>query len=67
MSLETAVPGVCNEGLFALHALTVDALRRPEWHAAIGKARNVAARRSATCSPGLGYRVRRAGVRAAET
>ena len=33
-SLETAVPGLRNEGLFALHALVDDAKRRPEWHAA---------------------------------
>ncbi len=58
-SLETAVPGLCNEGLFALHALMVDAQRRPEWHAAIGKARNVAARKERDLLTGLGYRVER--------
>jgi hypothetical protein len=66
-SLETAVPGLCNEGLFALHAPMVDAQRRPKWHAAIGKARNVAARRERDLLTGLGYRVRRAGMSAAET
>jgi hypothetical protein len=45
----------------------VDAQRRPEWHAAIGKARNVAARRKRDLLTGLGYRVRRAGVSDAET
>jgi hypothetical protein len=36
------VPGLPNEGLFALHALTVDAQRRPEWRAASGKVKKVA-------------------------
>jgi hypothetical protein len=58
-SLESAVPGLCNEGLFALHALTVNAQRRPEWHAAIVKARNVAARKERDLLTGLGYRVER--------
>jgi hypothetical protein len=58
-SLETAVPGLRNEGLFALHALMVDAQRRPEWHAAIGKARNVAAQKERDLLTGLGYRVER--------
>jgi hypothetical protein len=65
-SLETTVSGLCNEGMFALHALMVDAQRRPEWHAVIGKARNVAARRKRDLLTGLDYRVR-AGVRTAET
>jgi hypothetical protein len=30
-SLETPAPGLRNEGLFALHELTQDAPRRPEW------------------------------------
>jgi hypothetical protein len=30
-SLETPAPGLRNEGLFALHELTNDAPRRPEW------------------------------------
>jgi hypothetical protein len=58
-SLETDVPGLCNEGLFAFHALRVDAQRRPEWHAAAAKARNVAARRERDLLAGLGYRVER--------
>jgi hypothetical protein len=36
-SLDTAVPGLRNEGLFALHALTIDAQRRPEWASASDK------------------------------
>lgn len=36
-SLDTPVPGLRNEGLFALHALTVAAQRRPEWTGASGK------------------------------
>jgi hypothetical protein len=31
-SLETPAPGLRNEGLFALHELTQDAPRRPEWN-----------------------------------
>jgi hypothetical protein len=58
-SLETRIPGLCNEGLFALHALEVDAQRRPEWHAAIAKARNVATRKERDLLTGLGYRVER--------
>jgi hypothetical protein len=58
-SLETRIPGLCNEGLFALHALETDAQRRPEWHAAIGKARNVAARKERDLLHALGYRVDR--------
>jgi hypothetical protein len=58
-SLETRIPGLCNEGLFALHALEVDAQRRPEWHAAVAKARNVAARKERDLLAGLGYRVER--------
>jgi hypothetical protein len=58
-SLETRIPGLCNEGLFALHALETDAQRRPEWQGAIGKARNVAARKERDLLAGLGYRVGR--------
>jgi hypothetical protein len=58
-SLETAVPGLCNEGLFALHALMVEAPRHPEWHAAMSKARTVAARKDRDLLAGLGYRVER--------
>jgi len=58
-SLETRIPGLCNEGLFALHALETDAQRRPEWQEALGKARNVAARKERDLLAGLGYRVER--------
>lgn len=58
-SLETRVPGLCNEGLFALHALEVDAPRRAEWQAAVAKAKNVAAHRDRDLLVGLGYRVER--------
>ena len=37
----------------------IDAQRRPEWHAAIGTARNVAARKDRDLLQGLGYRVER--------
>ncbi len=58
-SLETRIPGLCNEGLFALHALETDAQRRPEWHVAMARARNVAARRERDLLAGLGYHVER--------
>jgi hypothetical protein len=41
-SLDTEVPGLRNEGLFALHALTGDMPRRPEWTAATVKAALIA-------------------------
>lgn len=38
-SLDTSSPGLRNEGLFALHELTEDAPRRPEWSEHARKAR----------------------------
>lgn len=58
-SLDTAVPGLRNEGLFALHALTIDAQRRPEWSAAATKVKKVATRRGQELLTALGYRVER--------
>lgn len=58
-SLETRIPGLCNEGLFALHALETDAPRRAEWQAATVKARNAAARKERDLLAALGYRVER--------
>ncbi|RVQ66943.1 hypothetical protein EKN06_08315 [Croceicoccus ponticola] len=40
-SLETAVPGLRNQGLFALHELTVDAPRQPDWMAAVQRGRSM--------------------------
>jgi hypothetical protein len=56
-SLDTPVPGLRNEGLFALHALTVDAQRRPEWSAVSGKVKKVAARRGQELLVGLGFNI----------
>ena len=50
-SLDTPVPGLRNEGLFALHALTVDAPRRQEWTAASAKVKKIAARKGRTFWP----------------
>ena len=58
-SLETRVPGLCNEGLFALHALETDAQRRPGWQAAIAKARDAAVKRERDLLTALGYRIER--------
>jgi hypothetical protein len=58
-SLETDVPGLCNEGLFAFHALTVDTPKRPEWQAAAAKARNIVLRREHDLLAGLGYSIER--------
>jgi hypothetical protein len=58
-SLDTSVPGLRNEGLFALHALTVDAQRRPEWADASANVRRIAARKGQDLLAGLGFKVER--------
>lgn len=58
-SLDTPVPGLRNEGLFALHALTTDAQRRPEWTAASTKVRSIAARKGQDLLGALGFKVER--------
>lgn len=58
-SLDTPVPGLRNEGLFALHALTTDAQVRPEWATAAGKVPEVARRRGRELLTGLGFHVER--------
>lgn len=40
-SLDTVAPGLRNEGLFALHELTADVPRRPEWAEHARKAKSV--------------------------
>lgn len=40
-SLDTVAPGLRNEGLFALHELTADAPRRPEWTEHSRRARTI--------------------------
>lgn len=58
-SLDTPVPGLRNEGLFALHALTVDAQRRPEWNAVSGKVKKIAACTGQDLLTGLGFNIER--------
>ena len=58
-SLDTPVPGLRNEGLFALHALTVDAPRRQEWTAASAKVKKIAVRKGQDLLNGLGFKVER--------
>ncbi|NEJ98647.1 Eco57I restriction-modification methylase domain-containing protein [Rhizobium ruizarguesonis] len=40
-SLDTAAPGLRNEGLFALHELTTDAPTHPDWQAHVKRARAI--------------------------
>ena len=61
-SLDTAVPGLRNEGLFAFHALTIDAQRRPEWASASEKVRKIAARKGHDLLAGLGFKVERLDI-----
>jgi hypothetical protein len=56
-SLETDVPGLCNEGLFALHALTTDAKLLPDWTSASIKARNIGSRKDRDLLISLGYKI----------
>jgi hypothetical protein len=58
-SLDTPVPGLRNEGLFALHALTVDAPRRPEWVGASVKVKKITTRKGQDLLAGLGFKVER--------
>jgi hypothetical protein len=58
-SLETQVPGLRNEGLFALHALTVDAQQRSEWKSAATKSKHIAQRSGRDLLSGLGFNVER--------
>ena len=44
-SLETAAPGLRNEGLFALHELTSDVPRRPDWADQVQRSRTILASR----------------------
>jgi hypothetical protein len=46
-SLQTAAPGLRNEGLFALHELTNDVPRRPEWAEHVDRSRGILAARPA--------------------
>jgi hypothetical protein len=57
--LHIAVPGLRNEGLFAFHALTIDAQRCPEWASASEKVRKIAARKRHDLLAGLGFKAER--------
>lgn len=60
-SLETDAPGLRNEGLFALHELTADLPRRPEWADHARKARSILGQgvEGQDLLRGLGYSVER--------
>lgn len=56
-SLDTTVPGIRNEGLFALHELTNDAPQQPLWRDYVTKARNVVGAEGQDLLKKLGYSV----------
>jgi hypothetical protein len=58
-SLDTDIPGLRNEGLFALHALSVDARKRPEWSGAAARVRGLAARKGQELLGALGFKIER--------
>ena len=60
-SLDTAAPGLRNEGLFALHELTEDVPRRPDWSGYAASSRAILARRpdGTQLLTALGYTVER--------
>ena len=58
-SLDTTVPGIRNEGLFALHEITTDIPRRPEWGGYVEKGRSVAGSGGRDLLGKLGFSVER--------
>ena len=56
-SLDTPVPGIRNEGLFALHELTNDAPQQPHWRDYVTKARSVVGAGGQDLLKKLGYSV----------
>ena len=58
-SLETALPGLNNEGLLALHELQSGVPKRSDWTAARAKAANVLGKRDDELLKALGFRVER--------
>jgi hypothetical protein len=54
-SLDTPVPGIRNEGLFALHELTNDVPRQPGWRDYVTRARGVAGAEGRELLTRLGY------------
>ena len=58
-SLETPAPGLRNEGLFALHELTQDLPKRPEWHEHKARARAAIGSEGRDLLQKLGYSIDR--------
>ena len=58
-SLETALPGLTNEGLLALHELEHGVPKRPDWADAKRKARSALNKRDRDLLGALGFRVER--------
>jgi hypothetical protein len=58
-SLDTAVPGIRNEGLFALHELTNDVPRQPAWRAYVETGRTVVGAGGRDLLGKLGYSIER--------
>ena len=58
-SLDTSAPGLRNEGLFALHELTNDAPRRPEWSVHTARSRTIIGTEGQELLKNLGYSVER--------
>ena len=58
-SLETALPGLNNEGLLAMHELEHGAPHRPDWAEARRKAAAVVAKRESSLLTALGFHVER--------
>jgi hypothetical protein len=58
-SLETSAPGLRNEGLFALHELTQDLPKRPEWHEHKARARAAIGSEGRELLQKLGYSIDR--------
>lgn len=58
-SLDTSAPGLRNEGLFALHELTNDAPRRPEWADHAAHSRSIIGAEGQELLKKLGYSIER--------
>jgi hypothetical protein len=56
-SFDTSVPGVRNEGLFALHELTNDVPERPTWNDHVSRARGMIGSTGRELLTRLGYRI----------
>jgi hypothetical protein len=58
-SLDTPVPGIRNEGLFALHELTSDVSQRPGWRDYVARSRGIVGAEGQQLLTKLGYSVER--------